>query len=138
MATKNSIFPAPSEHDGEQHDFSIASDHNDTEQADEKAADDLEQYPEGGMRAWLVAAGAAGVVFSTMGYSNSFGVFQEYYAEHQLLGDTPDKIAWIGSVQSFLMFAAGSIGGPLFDRYGAWVSIAGFQLIKQRSAWLTT
>ena len=30
-------------------------------------------FPEGGARAWFVAAGTAGVLFCTLGYANSFG-----------------------------------------------------------------
>jgi MFS family permease len=67
----------------------------------------------------MVAGGVAGIQFCTMGYTNSFGVFQAYYASHQLRHDTPDRIAWIGSLLSFLVFAAGAVSGPLFDRYGA-------------------
>lgn len=75
--------------------------------------------PDGGLRAWMVAAGTAGILFCTMGYANSFGVFQAYYMSHQLQNETPDRIAWIGSLQNFLIFASGAIGGPLFDRFGA-------------------
>lgn len=78
-------------------------------------------FPEGGLRAWLVAAGTAGILFCTLGYSNSFGVFQAYYIHNQLRDHSPDDISWIGSVQVFLVFALGVIGGPIFDRYGAWV-----------------
>lgn len=67
----------------------------------------------------MVAAGTAGILFCTMGYTNSFGVFQAYYMSHQLQNETPERISWIGSLQSFLIFASGAIGGPLFDRYGA-------------------
>ncbi|KAB5523835.1 riboflavin transporter MCH5 [Coniochaeta sp. 2T2.1] len=74
---------------------------------------------DGGLRAWMVAAGTAGIYFCTMGYANSFGVFQAYYLSHQLQNETPDRIAWIGSLQNFLIFASGVIGGPLFDRFGA-------------------
>ena len=84
----------------------------------------LEEAPDGGLRAWLVAIGAACIFFSTLGFANSFGVFQEYYLEHQLRDKSPDDIAWIGSLSAFLQFAAGAIGGPLFDRFGAWVCIA--------------
>ena len=90
-----------------------------------KSADDSDTIgpaPDGGTRAWLVAAGAACIFFSAMGYSNSFGAFQEYYQTHQLSDHSPDDIAWIGSVSAFLMFASGAIGGPLFDRYGVKVS----------------
>ena len=81
-------------------------------------------FPEGGLRAWLVAAGTAGILFCTLGYSNSFGVFQAYYIRNQLKDHSPDDISWIGSLQVFLVFALGLAGGPIFDRYGAWVSKA--------------
>lgn len=80
-------------------------------------------FPEGGLRAWLVAAGTAGILFCTLGYSNSFGVFQAYYIHNQLRDHSPDDISWIGSIQIFLVFALGVIGGPIFDRYGAWVGV---------------
>ena len=82
---------------------------------------DSDTFPEGGVRAWLVAAGAGCVMFSTLGYGNAYGVFQQYYQVHQLRDVGPDDIAWIGGVQAFLTLATGAIGGPLFDRYGAWV-----------------
>lgn len=83
---------------------------------------DFGEAPDGGPRAWLVAAGSACIFFSCMGFANTFGVFQEYYMTHQLQGQSTDKIAWIGSLSAFIQFAAGSVGGPLFDRYGTWVS----------------
>jgi hypothetical protein len=42
---------------------------------------------------------------------------------HQLWDESPGNIAWIGSLSAFLQFAAGAIGGPLFDRFGAWVNL---------------
>lgn len=85
--------------------------------------DDTDAFPEGGLRAWLVAAGAASVTLSTLGYSNAYGVFQAYYQTHQLSDVGPSDISWIGGVQSFLTLATGVLGGPLFDRYGAWVCL---------------
>jgi hypothetical protein len=99
-------------------------------------------FPEGGARAWSVAAGTAGVTFCTLGYLNSYGyslsqcrglrstcclltsgrVFQGYYQIHQLSHLSPSTIAWIGSIQAFFLFAGGLFGGPLFDRFGAKVS----------------
>lgn len=81
-------------------------------------------FPEGGLRAWLVAAGTACVLFATLGYSNGFGIFQTYYMLHQLKDETPDNISWIGSTQMVVMFMTGCVAGPLFDRYGANVSLA--------------
>jgi hypothetical protein len=47
----------------------------------EQSADDIPEkqappqvtFPEGGLKAWLVAAGAALVMFGTFGYVNAFG-----------------------------------------------------------------
>lgn len=77
--------------------------------------------PDGGTRAWLVLAGSACIFFSCLGFMNSFGVFQAYYMANQLRDQTPDNVAWIGSLMSFIQFAGGLVAGPLFDRYGAWV-----------------
>ncbi|KEY65530.1 hypothetical protein S7711_08762 [Stachybotrys chartarum IBT 7711] len=74
--------------------------------------------PDGGTRAWLVAAGSSCVFFCCLGLANAFGVFQEYYMTHQLRHHSPDDIAWIGSLSAFIQFGSGAFGGPLFDRYG--------------------
>ncbi|GES60247.1 MFS general substrate transporter [Aspergillus terreus] len=87
----------------------------------EKGSNNFEPAPDGGTQSWLVAAGGACVFFSALGFSNSFGVFEEYYLAHQLQGEAANKVAWIGSMATFLQFAIGAIGGPLFDRFGVWV-----------------
>ncbi|EXJ84172.1 hypothetical protein A1O3_04839 [Capronia epimyces CBS 606.96] len=78
-------------------------------------------YPDGGAAAWAVAIGTSAVLFCTLGYVNSFGVYQTYYQEHQLKTTSPSTIAWIGSLQAFFQFSGSLFGGPLFDRYGATV-----------------
>lgn len=45
-------------------------------------------------------------------------IYQQWYSEHQLKTYTQSDISWIGSVQIFLNFAGGLIGGPVLDRYG--------------------
>jgi hypothetical protein len=80
---------------------------------------DFGEAPDGGAKAWLVAAGGSAIFFCCLGFSNSFGTFIEYYLTHQLSDESPDKVAWIGSLSAFLQFAAGMVGGPLFDRFGA-------------------
>lgn len=89
-------------------------------------ATDLERvqtsdFPDGGVKAWTVAAGAASAMFATFGFVNSFGIFQSYYKLHLLPNHTDDEIAWIGSIQAWLMFVTGAIAGPLSDRYGPWI-----------------
>lgn len=93
----------------------------------EETSADFEPAPDGGLRAWLVALGANFIFFTALGYASSFGVFQEYYMQHQLSGDSPDKIAWIGSLSSFLQFATGAFAGPAFDRFGPWVGVFFFE-----------
>lgn len=98
----------------------------DVHSSDDKSPDlekvQTSDFPDGGAKAWLVAAGAAVGMFSTMGFVNSFGIFQSYYKTNQLPHETNDNIAWIGSIQAWLMFCTGIVAGPLTDRYGPWVS----------------
>ncbi|KAF9633221.1 putative monocarboxylate permease-like protein [Lasiodiplodia theobromae] len=81
-------------------------------------------FPEGGFQAWSVAVGTAAALFCTMGYLNSFGVYQTYYEEYQLSSMTPSAISWIGSLQNFFVFFSSLFGGALFDRYGGPVIVA--------------
>jgi hypothetical protein len=100
----------------------------DTERGEEKGKSDATKLefdapPDGGFQAWLVTLGAAFILFSALGFANTFGVFQEYYMTHQLRGQSPDDIAWIGSLAAFLQFAVGVVAGPAFDRFGSWVRL---------------
>ena len=78
--------------------------------------------PDGGLEAWLCASGGFSILFCCLSFVNSFGTFEEYYLTHQLADKTPDDVAWIGSLCAFLQFAVGAVAGPLFDRWGSWVS----------------
>ncbi|KAI9163788.1 riboflavin transporter MCH5 [Paramyrothecium foliicola] len=77
--------------------------------------------PDGGLRAWLVALGAAAAFFSTTGYNSSFGVFAAYYIFNQMPDRSTDDITWIGSVQALLTSGSGLVAGPLLDRCGGWI-----------------
>ncbi|PTB69519.1 MFS general substrate transporter [Trichoderma citrinoviride] len=92
-----------------------------SEQGQSLSLAEHEPAPDGGLRAWLVAFGAASIFFCCLGFSNSFGTFTEYYLSHQLSDHSPDDVAWIGSLSAFLQFFVGMVGGPLFDRYGSMV-----------------
>ncbi|KDQ13187.1 hypothetical protein BOTBODRAFT_160801 [Botryobasidium botryosum FD-172 SS1] len=72
-------------------------------------------FPDGGLRAWLVVAGALCLSFSTFGFVNAWGVFQTYYQETLLKDESPSTIAWIGSLQYSLVFFPGLLTGRLFD-----------------------
>lgn len=112
-----------------------------THDTEEKALDlertETTNFPDGGFRAWTVAFGASSAFLCTLGFTNSFGIFQTYYMENQLQHDGASKVSWIGGLQAWVIFATGLIGGPLFDRYGAWVSHDVFSIQRNSTQWLT-
>ncbi|KAI9446197.1 MFS general substrate transporter [Lactarius indigo] len=94
--------------------------HAQSEKRDSEALDSAsrylpEDYPDGGLRAWLVVLGGACATFATSGYAVSWGVFQDYYQNVLLKGTSPSTIAWIGSVQFSFIFFPALIAGRLFD-----------------------
>lgn len=46
---------------------------------------------------------------------NSYGVYQQYYASNRLHTHSDSQIAWIGSLQGFLLLLVSVITGPLYD-----------------------
>ncbi|KAB8068905.1 major facilitator superfamily domain-containing protein [Aspergillus leporis] len=71
------------------------------------------------VRAWLVVVGGVLIYFPTFGFPNAFGTFQTYYEEELLVGTSSSTIAWIGSLQIFLLFLGGLVVSPLYDKVGA-------------------
>ncbi|TBU44223.1 MFS general substrate transporter [Dichomitus squalens] len=78
-------------------------------------ADQVDDYPDGGLRAWLVVLGTTSGICATFGFVNAWGVFQAYYEEVTLRNMSPSDIAWIGSLQYALVFMPGLAFGRLFD-----------------------
>ncbi|KAL4780624.1 major facilitator superfamily domain-containing protein [Aspergillus varians] len=74
--------------------------------------------PDGGAAAWMVVLGAWCCSFSSPGWINSVGSFQQYYEVGPLKDSSSSTIAWIPSLQIFFMFALGPVVGLLFDNYG--------------------
>ncbi|KAL0940314.1 major facilitator superfamily transporter [Colletotrichum truncatum] len=68
-----------------------------------------------GAVAWLQVLGSWILFANTWGLSNSFGVFQAYYSNTLLPDTNPSTIAWIGSIQIFLMMLIGVCAGWLLD-----------------------
>ncbi|KAL0946319.1 hypothetical protein HGRIS_012559 [Hohenbuehelia grisea] len=71
--------------------------------------------PDGGREAWLTVAGACLVQFTTFGYINAFGVYQDFYTREFLTNKSASAISWIGSLQLFLQYAPGILVGKAFD-----------------------
>ncbi|KAK5097814.1 hypothetical protein LTR70_002856 [Exophiala xenobiotica] len=73
------------------------------------------EFQDGGVRAWLQVLGCFFLWFNLWGYTFAFGTFQNFYEREYLLGTPASAIAWIGSIQSFLLIISGLWTGPIFD-----------------------
>ncbi|KAJ5350590.1 hypothetical protein N7541_008317 [Penicillium brevicompactum] len=69
-------------------------------------------------RAWLVIFGAFTCAFCTVGFMNSFGIFQEYYAKNQLSSDSTSTIAWLGAISILFLFGISVVAGAMLDIFG--------------------
>lgn len=56
------------------------------------------------------------LLFLHRGLVNSFGVFQSYYQSDLIPSYSSSSIAWIGTMQGFLLLLVGVIVGPIFDK----------------------
>jgi MFS family permease len=50
------------------------------------------------------------------GVYNSYGAFQTFYEQELLNSNSASSIAWIGSIQGFLLMFLGALIGPFFDK----------------------
>jgi len=76
------------------------------------------EYPEGGLRAWLVVFGSFCGMTAGFGYMNTIGIFHAYLGSHQLAQYSEQTIGWVFSVYVFLSFFCGVQIGPVFDAHG--------------------
>ncbi|KAJ4304985.1 hypothetical protein N0V90_000513 [Kalmusia sp. IMI 367209] len=89
-------------------------------------ADSEDDFPEGGLRAWLVVLGAWLMLLPSFGFMVAIGTLQDYWHQHQLADYTARDIGWIPSVFVYLTLGLGLWVGPLFDRYGPrWIALFG-------------
>ncbi|KAF1942167.1 MFS general substrate transporter [Clathrospora elynae] len=57
-------------------------------------------------------------LFCSFGWLNCLGVFQSYYQTNQLSDHTPSIIAWIASLDFFVMLLPGPMVGFVYDNHG--------------------
>ncbi|KAJ5157024.1 MFS-type transporter dbaD [Penicillium canariense] len=74
-----------------------------------------EQTFDTGFSAWMQVLGSFFLFFNSWGVINTWGAYQTYYEQNLLASTSSSTIAWIGSLQSFLLMMIGVITGPLFD-----------------------
>jgi hypothetical protein len=79
---------------------------------DENDIDDPERHTNRTI-AWLQVLAGHLTIFNSWGYMTSFGMFQPYYVER--FRETPDNVAWIGTIGFFAVFFMGIFAGRLAD-----------------------
>lgn len=77
------------------------------------SAEDEDEYPDGGWRAWSVVLGAWCALIPTFGIANTVGVFEEWLASHQLHEHPKSTVSWIFSLFIFFLYVAGVQVGML-------------------------
>jgi hypothetical protein len=94
-----------------------------TDDSEQRAYDDKDEFPEGGLRGWTVVLGSFCGSFSVFGIINSTAILLQYFSAHQLKDYDASQIGWIFGLSLFLTFFCGAPIGPIFDAYGPRVLI---------------
>lgn len=88
-------------------------DDSDEEELDPSAGEgegssaDGESFPEGGLKAWSVVAGAFCMTLPSFGLMSTVGTLEDYWHDHQLSAYTTRDIGWIPSIFVYLGLALG-------------------------------
>ncbi|KAI8948751.1 monocarboxylate permease-like protein [Xylaria longipes] len=81
-----------------------------------------DDFPDGGLEAWLVVVGGSLILFCSFGIINCSGVFVEYYVNGPLSNYSSSDITWITSLQAFFISGSNLVVGRIFDGYGTrWI-----------------
>lgn len=115
----------PKQEDFEQHDHSdtesiltfIGEDENDKKPS--MYMDDVNDFPEGGLKAYLVVFGSFMGLIPCFGIFNILGVIESYVNEHQLSNINSSTVGWIFSIFSFITYTTCIFSGTYFDRNGS-------------------
>lgn len=78
----------------------------------------VDDFPEGGKRAWLVIFGSFLGLVALSGLFNILAVFQEYIQNNQFSHLAPSTVGWIFSIYIFICYFGSIIFGRVFDAYG--------------------
>lgn len=79
---------------------------------------DDDDYPEGGLKAWIVVFGCFLGLVACFGLLNTTGVIENYLQNHQLIDENSSSIGWVFSLFLFITFASCIFSGTYFDRNG--------------------
>ncbi|CDK26330.1 unnamed protein product [Kuraishia capsulata CBS 1993] len=77
-----------------------------------------QKFPDGGRKAYTVVLGANLGLMATFAIMNSMGVVESYIMSHQLAELPTSTVGWVFGVYTFMTYAGGIVGGPIFDALG--------------------
>ncbi|KAK9441950.1 Major facilitator superfamily domain, general substrate transporter [Metarhizium brunneum] len=94
--------------------------------------------PRIGRRRWLQILSTFIVFMNTWGFLLTSGAFQAHYELFLIRDQSSSNIAWISTTSAFLVFAAGIVTGPLYDRgfykpllvAGSLLQVFGFMMLS--------
>lgn len=89
---------------------------SDSEEGDSNG--EAENFPEGGLKAWVVTFGCFLGLIACFGLLNSTGVIESHLQDNQLANESVSTIGWLFSLFLFVCFASCIISGTYFDRNG--------------------
>jgi MFS family permease len=91
---------------------------SDSSSYDAFAHEDEDQFPDGGLQAWIVVIGSAFGLMTVFGIMDTMASIQLYLTKHQLSDVKLSSVSWIFSLYMFLNLSMGVLAGPIFDIYG--------------------
>lgn len=80
--------------------------------------ENLDDFPEGGWKAWTVVAGSALGLMTVFGVMDTISSIQLWISQHELDEYSLSTISWVFSLYMFTCLSMGTVSGPIFDIYG--------------------
>ncbi|ODV61826.1 MCT family MFS transporter [Ascoidea rubescens DSM 1968] len=78
----------------------------------------FDDYPDGGLAAWLVVLGSFFGLIVNFGLTNSLGALEAYIAKHQLKSVDTSTVGWVFSIHLMVTLNGSILSGELFDKNG--------------------
>jgi MFS family permease len=85
---------------------------------EESIANEVDEFPEGGLTAYSVVFGSFLGCVVNLGVINSIGAIQAHVSIHQLADFSASEISWVFSIYLCLAYSIGIFIGSNFDKHG--------------------
>lgn len=106
------------------HSLEVENSQPDTDSTSYNMTENPDDFPDGGLRAYLVVLGSFLGLTVVYGFLNSIGVLQLYLQKHQLSKVSTSKTSMIFAVYVLVSYTVSMLGGIAFDELGPRITIA--------------